>query len=131
MECGKKRALGNVDADFYKLSGGITFPIQPPELPPNPSVSIAIVFGVGEATVLDGSLGALSFGSDGWLCSVNIDDAKDVLAIAVKVSKEPIDRVLVNLPAGQFYMQTNIDCTADFSHGSASFTVTSDEACYV
>lgn len=120
----------NVDSDFYGSNSGLVFPVREPVLPPPPTVSAFVIFASKEAVELKGNLQSLSFGHEGWLCSLSTE-SKDIPAIVLKAAKEAVVSVRVVLADGSLELLTNIDCTASFSYGSASFTVTSDEARYV
>ncbi len=116
--------------DFYKANS-LVWPVESPKLPDPVKVSVCVVFETAESVVLDGSLQTLSFGPDGWLCGLNTEHVAGVLSIASNATKQGVLHVIVKLPDNQFELHKNVDCTASFSYGSASFTVTSDEARYV
>lgn len=116
--------------DFYAANGGLVYPVPAVELPSPPKVSVVIAFETGQSFALEGNLQSLSFGPEGWLCALNTED-KNVLSIALHASREPVTAAHVKLPDGEFVLWKNVDCAASFSYGSASFTVTSDEARYV
>ncbi len=120
------------EADFYESMPSLTFPPTAEiDLPSSPKVNVAIVFDDGESITLDGNLTTLSFGAEGWLCGLNVEDSNHVIPIALKAAKKPIGSANIALPDGSFSMFTKVDCAVSFSYGSATFTVTSDEARYV
>ncbi len=117
--------------NFYESMPSLTFSTPDVDLPSTPKVSVAIVFDNDESIVLDGNLTALSFGAEGWLCALSVEDSKHVIPIALKAAKSPIGSAIVVLSDGSFSMFTKVDCATSFSYGSTTFTVTSDEARYV
>jgi hypothetical protein len=102
-----------------------------PQLEPVKAV-LLLIFENGESFVVDGDLQALSFGKEGWLCTVSTE-SKLVLPVALRAAKSAPINVHLSLPLlnGIICLQLNIDCTASFAYSVASFTVTSDEASYV
>ena len=120
------------DEDFYASNGGLVFPVPSPPLPDPIKVTLALTFAVEPASpiLLDGNLQALSFGHDGWLCTMSTAN-KPVIGVALRAAKEGLINARVQLPDGAIDLHTNLDCTASFSYGTASFTVTADEAHYV
>lgn len=117
---------------FSGSNGGLVFPVTLPTLPDPIKVTLMLTFGGEPASpiLLDGNLQALSFGHDGWLCTMSTED-KPVIAVALRAAREGIIGSRVMLPDGSIELHTNLDCTASFSFGTASFTVTADEAHYV
>jgi len=117
--------------EFY-TKNDLVFPVETPSTPPSPKASMGVVFVNQEAIVLDGHLSALSFGNDGWLCTISFEGNDKVSLVALKAAQVGLSYVRVVLDDGTLEMHTNVDCTATFSsYGSTSFTATSDEARYV
>lgn len=116
--------------DFYESNNSFSLMSPGVDLPPPPTVSVFVIFATLETVELKGNLQSLSFGHEGWLCSMSTE-SKELPVIALRAAKEPVVSARIVLADGSFEMRINVDCTASFSYGSASFTVTSDEACYV
>ena len=119
------------EPDFYS-ENSLVFPVDPlPPLPPPPKASLSVAFTDNEELRLEGVVSALSFGPDGWLCTLSIEGHDVAPRIVLKAAKVEVTHVRVSLADGEFDMHTNVDCTVSFAYGSTSFTATSDEARYV
>jgi hypothetical protein len=118
--------------DFYESNGGLVFPVPAAPLPDPIKVTMFVAFATSPAEMLalDGNLQALSFGKDGWLCTISTSDTP-IIPIALRAAKDTLSKVRIVLPGGDIELCVNLDCTASFSYGAASFTATADEAHYV
>lgn len=127
--CTKCNRVVEPEPDFYD-ENQLVFPTSSPPLPEPIKISVAFFFTEVDTLVLEGGLQTLSFGHEGWLCSFSTD-ANLVPPVVLRAAKDGILGARIVLPEGVVELCKNIDCTASFSYGVASFTVTSDEARYV
>lgn len=120
------------DGDDFYTANNLVWPPPVTTLPDPIKLTLMLKFrsDPSSPSFLEGNLQALSFGHDGWLCTMSTDD-KPLVAIALRAAKEGLLAARVMLPEGSIDLHTNLDCTASFSYGAASFTVTADEAHYV